>query len=1201
MSTAASLSATTSNGSYVHTLTVSVIGQDTVANTTRVRYEYWVHSNRSYPNGAWTFLHNTEFNAIVNGVSHTNSPDFDFRDNKDWLMVSGEQTINNASDGSLNISLALTGEQVPGSAYFIAISASGVTLPAPTIPRASKFTVSPNPVVAGDEATITIDRASGSFTHNITWVSGSDSGTIGTGVATSATWTPDPALLDGAVRVPITITVVTKNGGTTIGTTSKDLILRAAPVYPEIGIGTPYDLRLRRTEMDGADWVVRENIPFLEATITDTLSASGSCKVKISKLNYAEDLDGAVVVANVYDGSHWIPDGLVFFLSRAEGDITDEAETETYTGMSYVDYILSKGQVAADLEWPVTTPGDILSQYITIGQTRGWGPKIHETFSKTQTSIGTPWTETTDLDATKGLPLSQILDGFVSDALVEYRSYFDADLGKAVFEMFNPGYGSDWAVRGSDPIINLSTAGLFKSVDAAPVRKDFSDKLTRVTVKGDEASATRESASAVNPMFGHLEGSVSATGVKDATRLNQLGDAALANNASATVERTFSYDLSSTQTSPALYPYRTFRPGDWILIPGDFGPERSRVSQVAITRNADGTKATITVGDMIPNGIAAIARKQTQAGGGAVAGGTLQSPLPLSSAIPKAPENLDAIADGYWDASGYPKAGVEVTWTPVISSLAGSSIVIDLYEVWTREEEGSPWSLAALSDVPITTITNLDINATLDVHVRARATTGIYGPYSDFLTVNTPEPLTELDGPDLADLYTDGVGGIYAVWGGTLDGAPAPLRVGYVVAEISDDDGATYVAEGTPIVTAGTIVINKSGAWGDYKVRLRVFDRLGNAGEASDPQDITISDPHIDPATPLAPTGLVATAGADWDASGYLPEAWIDLQWDAPTEDTEGDPVEIVGYDVLGLRTGETVERFLTSTATPGARVPVGNGDTWTFRVRAASNYGGVSAPSDTITVTADATISAAAAPTPPTLDQYAGLLRIKWAGGGMVPSIKYVYATISSTLGGTYIRAGMPLQGAGEIVVPGLATDSDYYAKIVMVDELGTTSTSSAAGPLHLLPITGVTIQTSEVANTGIKITSGSLTAYDASGDPTFILNATTGEVWIAPYDAVFDLGASGTVATTGAATTGIAISSENSSFNTFIHPEGLQIRNDQTALSWWESDASDAGLVNFFSPRAAIGTRLRVGDYEMLKEDKTTGSRLVTRYKGA
>lgn len=1190
-----------SGSNYVHTLFVNVVSQDVVANTSTVYYRYAVHSNRRLADGAWTFLHNTTFTAYINGNSFSATPNFDFRTSKDYDMLSGYVTLNNDSDGSLTLSLRVVGTAVPGSLYFGAVDSGTVdAFDAPTVPRASKMTVTPGSVVEGGTVTITFERAVNTFVHDVTWVSGSESGTIGTDVATSVTFTPDPDLLDGALRVPITITAQTQTaGGTNIGSpVSFDLIMLAMPEYPEIGQGTPYDLRFRRVDVESGKLVAKENIPFLEATITDAISASTTCTLTTATALYPTNLDEAVVVADVYDGAQWIDLGLLFVLTRTETDRTDDTETPKYTGMSYVDYLLSKNLVKDDYDWPVTNPGNIIHQYITIAKNRGWGTYVDRSFTQTLTSIGTPWQNTTDISASKNTPVSQLLDGFVSDILCEYRSHFDSVLGKAILDMYNPGYGFDWASVGANPIVNLSTAALFKVADKAPVRKDFSDKLTRVNVTGDETAVTRESAAAVKPIFGHLEGTVAATGVKDAAKLNQLGDAVLQVNATGTVERTFSYDLSSTQTPQAIYPYRTFRPGDWILAPGDLGPEKVRVSQVAITRDADGTTATITVGDLIPNGVAATARKLSQNGGGAIGGGTLRAPLPLNASIPAAPEVLDTVVAGYWDANGLPKASVEVTWTPVSQSLNGTDISVDQYEVWIRNEVGAPWNLAALSAIPSATITDLPVNADREVHIRARSVDGIYGPYSDEWPFITPEPETDIEGPDLADLYTDGVGNVYAIWGGTLDGDPAPARLAYVVAEVSTDGGTTYTTAGSPIVAAGPIVIPLAPNWGDYTVRLRGYDRLGYPGEASAPQDISISDPHLDPPTPLAPTNLQATAGAAWDATGYFPEAWIDLTWDPVTEDTDGNDIEVVGYDVLGLKQGEAVERFITSVQTNAARVFVGQGEEWDFRVRTSSNFGGVSAPSDAVHAVADATIDTADAPDAPTLEQYAGILRIKWSGNGMQPSIKYVYATISN--GGAYTRAGMPLTGAGEVVVPGLAPDT-YTAKIVMVDELGNTSTSAASDSIVLLPITGVTIQTSPLANTGIKMTDVALTAYDATGLPTFILDATTGEVWIAPYDAVFEFGATGVTAQTGTPTTGLAITSENSSFNTFFYPSGVQIRNDQTPLSWWEADSTDAGLVNFFSPRAAIGQRLRVGDFEFLKEAKTTGSRLVVRYKGA
>jgi hypothetical protein len=456
-----------------------------------------------------------------------------------------------------------------------------------------------------------------------------------------------------------------------------------------------------------------------------------------------------------------------------------------------------------------------------------------------------------------------------------------------------------------------------------------------------------------------------------------------------------------------------------------------------------------------------------------------------------------------------------------------------------------------------------------------------------------------LDGPVISDIYTDGVGSIYVAWGGLLGPDVPPVEFAYVAAEISDDAGVTYSGTvGTPITAPGTIVINPN-AYGDFLVQLRAYDKLGNPGSVGTAEAISLVDPHVAPPEPLSPTSLSSTPGAGWDLAGINPVSWFDLMWVAPTDDVNSDPVDIVGYDIWGQSDTDPTLRYLTSSQTNSVRWTVTHGEVWTFRARAVSNYGAVSVLSDPVSDTADATISAPSAPTAPTLDEYAGLLRIKWAGGGMVPQVKYVFVSISSD-NVTYTRAGMPLNGAGEVVVPGLVAGA-YYAKINLVDELDQIVSSSAAGPFTLHNITGLTIETSAVANTGIKMTTSSFTAYDGSGHPTFILNAATGEVWIAPYDAVFDLGASGTVATSGASTTGIAISSQNSNFNTFIHPSGVQIRNDQTALSWWEADASDASLVNFFSPRAYIKDRLRVGDFELLKEAKATGTRLVMRYKGA
>ncbi|HWU28624.1 MAG TPA: DUF859 family phage minor structural protein [Microbacterium sp.] len=121
-----------------------------------------------------------------------------------------------------------------GDAYSMAL---------PTIPRATtpRFRVGSTDVTtfdAGAAVTVFLDRASSSFTHDVSFQFGNQSGTIATGAGVSAAWTPPMSLL---TEIPNntsgtgTVTVVTKNGSTVIGTKQKNFTLTApATVVPTI-------------------------------------------------------------------------------------------------------------------------------------------------------------------------------------------------------------------------------------------------------------------------------------------------------------------------------------------------------------------------------------------------------------------------------------------------------------------------------------------------------------------------------------------------------------------------------------------------------------------------------------------------------------------------------------------------------------------------------------------------------------------------------------------------------------------------------------------------------------------------------------------------------------------------------------------------------------------------------------------------------
>lgn len=92
-----------------------------------------------------------------------------------------------------------------------------------TIPRASSITLSSSTTVMGNALTITISRASSSFTHKLTWAFGNTNGTIGTGLTTSGTWTLPLSLanqIPNATSGYGNINCYTYSGSTLIGSTS---------------------------------------------------------------------------------------------------------------------------------------------------------------------------------------------------------------------------------------------------------------------------------------------------------------------------------------------------------------------------------------------------------------------------------------------------------------------------------------------------------------------------------------------------------------------------------------------------------------------------------------------------------------------------------------------------------------------------------------------------------------------------------------------------------------------------------------------------------------------------------------------------------------------------------------------------------------------------------------------------------------------
>lgn len=192
--------------------------QSVANNTTNVG---WKLELISYKYGYISSSANKNWSVTVNGQKYSGTNKVGISANSTKTLASGTTTITHNSNGAKSFSYSFTQDlKINFNTYVGTISGSGSgTLT--TISRASQPTLSSQNVYFGDTITINTNRASSSFTHTVRYEFGSLSGTIGTGVETSVSWTIPMSLInaipnsrEGSGRV----FVDTYNGSTLIGT-----------------------------------------------------------------------------------------------------------------------------------------------------------------------------------------------------------------------------------------------------------------------------------------------------------------------------------------------------------------------------------------------------------------------------------------------------------------------------------------------------------------------------------------------------------------------------------------------------------------------------------------------------------------------------------------------------------------------------------------------------------------------------------------------------------------------------------------------------------------------------------------------------------------------------------------------------------------------------------------------------------------------
>ena len=162
--------------------------------------------------------------TTINGTGHTwTSPAISNSGGKTTKLgtVTSGNIAHNA-DGTKSVTITAVFEinaTISGTYYDTITASATVTLD--TIPRATQPTLSATSANMGAAVTVSMPRASSSFTHDLSYkVDGGSYVSVATGRGTSYSWTvPDVASsIPNGTSIKLTLRCITKNGSTNVGT-----------------------------------------------------------------------------------------------------------------------------------------------------------------------------------------------------------------------------------------------------------------------------------------------------------------------------------------------------------------------------------------------------------------------------------------------------------------------------------------------------------------------------------------------------------------------------------------------------------------------------------------------------------------------------------------------------------------------------------------------------------------------------------------------------------------------------------------------------------------------------------------------------------------------------------------------------------------------------------------------------------------------
>lgn len=436
-----------------------------------------------------------------------------------------------------------------------------------------------------------------------------------------------------------------------------------------------------------------------------------------------------------------LPQHSLFVVSEDSGDDADQSKTVTYSGVSWVAWLLAHtylhwSQYAKNGArlWTESghpaSPGTIMGGMILESKARGWGQQVAMDFAWDTDSNGVAWkADDKVLQEWRLLtPLTDVLSSLVKSGLCDWT------VEGMKLRLFRPGtLGADRA--------ELVLGG--PSMEHIPVKTDASKIFTHLTVVPEKASYWLYLENAGAPSkWGRLEATMTQSGIDNHTEATKLAQPALLEGRTAKREEAFEW----TPGQGDLAPWRDFQVGDTLTarVRGTQLPRR--VIGIVAREQGESVTVRVIVGEKIGTLQSRILSRVGAGSVGGIIGGSGNSfpgSIGPSALAPDRPNALQVKTNtGEWGEDGSSRSTVALEWEPVTSAVDGSLVDVVEYEIWSRlpHELLSHVTTVTATSTPEAVISVWPSGVDRLVAVKAKSAQGVYSEFSLEVPVTPSSP-----------------------------------------------------------------------------------------------------------------------------------------------------------------------------------------------------------------------------------------------------------------------------------------------------------------------------------------------------------------------------------------------------------------------------------------------------------------------------